>query len=254
MSTRVELSGVEIVSANPASFADPFTLKVTLHVLENPPADPIDVKFTWSPIWDFNVDQELDELEVGPFSTIGKHEFVLECDPPSLDSIPDPTGPTALMVAFHYRGEEFLHLGFNVEVQSTLATTPDVYTDPSVLTRSIGRCFRKASSISWDAPPSNSVTAAAAAASSSPSPSTTLSSSSSAHAAVERPELTLEQLTAATNMRKANSSSNEQPSGRRVEDDEEEDEDDSDGDCEEVYSDDEEEVGEPPAKKLRVEN
>lgn len=150
MPTRVELASVEVVGSNPSPFNTPITLRIILHVLEKPPQKKVDVKFTWSPIWDFPVDQELDELEVGPFSTLGKHVCVLECDPPSLAGIPDPTGPTAMMVSFQYDGKEFLHLGFNIETTCLLPETPEEYTDGSVLSRKIGRCFRKMSDIPWD--------------------------------------------------------------------------------------------------------
>lgn len=150
MPTRVELLSAEVVGTNPDRFDRPFTLRVVLNVLEDPPRGTIDVRFTWSPIWELPVDQELDELEVGPLSTIGKHDLMLECDPPTLAEIPDPTGPTALMVSLQYKNSEFLHLGFNVETSCTLAETPEIYTDPSVLLRKIGRCFRKATDIAWD--------------------------------------------------------------------------------------------------------
>lgn len=151
MPTRVDLVKVEVVGQNPDRFDNPFTLRVVLNVLEEPPRGTVDVKFTWSPIWDFPVDQELDELEVGPLSTIGQHDLVLECDPPLLSEIPDPTGQTALMVSLQYNQQEFLHLGFNVETNCTLPETPEEYTDPSVLIRKIGRCFPKATDIPWDA-------------------------------------------------------------------------------------------------------
>lgn len=150
MPTRIELAQVEVISSNPAPFDTPFSIRVVLNVLEDPPKKPVDVTFTWSPIWDFPVDQELDELEVGPFSTVGRHDFVLECDPPNIAEIPDPTGPTAMMVSFQYSGKEFLHLGFNIETVCTLPETPETYTDPAVLTRKIGRCFRKMTDIPWD--------------------------------------------------------------------------------------------------------
>ncbi|CUG91583.1 anti-silencing protein a-like protein, putative [Bodo saltans] len=151
MPTRVELVKVEVIGENPDQFDEPFTLRIVLNVLEDPPKGTVDVKFTWSPIWDFPVDQELDELEVGPLSTIGQHELVLECDPPQLSKIPDPTGQTALMVSLQYNKHEFLHLGFSVETHCILEETPEEYTDPSTLRRKIGRCFPKATEIAWDA-------------------------------------------------------------------------------------------------------
>jgi histone chaperone ASF1 len=151
MPTRIELVKVEVMGDNPDQFDKPFTLRIVLNVLEQPPRGTVDVKFTWSPIWDFPVDQELDELEVGPLSTIGQHELVLECEAPELCKIPDPTGQTALMVSLQYDNKEFLHLGFSVETHCTLADTPEEYTDPSTLLRRIGRCFPKATDIAWDA-------------------------------------------------------------------------------------------------------
>ena len=106
--------------------------------------------FTYSPIWDTNVDQVLDELEVGPLLTLGRHEFTLECDGPDFRKVPDPTGPTALLVSFAYKGSEFYHLGLNVEVHCTAAELPEVFTDDSILERKIGRGFMRASRIPWD--------------------------------------------------------------------------------------------------------
>lgn len=150
MTTRVELQSAEVIGNNPSPFNTPISLRVVFHVSGNPPKHPIDVKFSWSPIWDFPVDQDLDELEVGPFPAAGRQDCTLECDPPNLSEIPDPTGPTAMMVSFSYKEQEFLHLGFNIECTCILAETPEEYTDGSVLSRKIGRCFRKVADIAWD--------------------------------------------------------------------------------------------------------
>ncbi|CAD2212646.1 histone chaperone ASF1 [Angomonas deanei] len=151
MSTRVGLSKVTVVEPNPAGFSEALTLKVVIEIFEKVPNDAIDVKFVWSPIWDFSIDQVLDELEVGPFLTTGKHEFVLQSDPPDVSKIPDPTGPTALLVSFTYHGEEFLHIGFNVVVTCT-GEIPEVFTSAELLTRTIGRYHSKFTSIRWDTP------------------------------------------------------------------------------------------------------
>lgn len=80
---------------------------------------------------------------------MGEHEFTLVCDPPDFSTIPDPTGPTALLVAFTYNGEQFLHLGYNVLVKCT-GDIPEEYTSASQLLRSINRCFPKRMAIKWD--------------------------------------------------------------------------------------------------------
>ncbi|GET87353.1 anti-silencing protein a-like protein [Leishmania tarentolae] len=157
MATRVELRKVQVVGPNPSKFDAPICLHLVLDVFEKPPKEAIDVTFTWSPVWDFPVDQELDEMEVGPLSTLGRHEFTIESDPPDVANIPDPTGPTALIVSFKYRGNEFLHIGYNITVTCE-GDLPDVFTSCDKLTRQIGKCYPKLRDISWDAltPPINS--------------------------------------------------------------------------------------------------
>lgn len=149
MTTRVTFCRAEVLGDNPGQFDAPISLRVVLEVFEKPPEGVIDVRFTWSPIWDDPVDQLLDEMEVGPLTHTGKHELVLESDPPAVKEIPDPTGPTALLVTFSYRGAEFLHLGFNVIVQFD-GELPEVFTSCEGLTRSITGCFPKQTAIAWD--------------------------------------------------------------------------------------------------------
>ncbi|KAG5481923.1 hypothetical protein LSCM1_05633 [Leishmania martiniquensis] len=149
MPTRVELHKVQVVGANPSKFDDPIRLHVVLDVFETPPTDVIDVTFTWSPVWDFPVDQELDEMEVGPLTTVGRHEFTIESDPPNVLQIPDPTGPTALIVSLKYKGREFLHIGYNITV-SCKGDLPDVFTSAEQLSRHLGKCYPKMRVISWD--------------------------------------------------------------------------------------------------------
>ncbi|EPY30712.1 histone chaperone ASF1 [Strigomonas culicis] len=150
MTTRVELTKVQVLGKNPTSFDDPITLSVVLEVFERVPTDPIDVKFTWAPIWDFSVDQELDELEVGPLTTLGKHEFTIQSDGPDFSQVPDPTGPTALLVSFTYKNQEFLHLGFNTTITCD-GDIPDAFTSADQLTRFVGKCHPKHTVIQWDA-------------------------------------------------------------------------------------------------------
>ncbi|CAC9473893.1 anti-silencing protein a-like protein [Leishmania donovani] len=151
MTTRVELRKVQVLGPNPSKFDTPIRLHLVLDVFEKPPKDAIDVTFTWSPVWDFPVDQELDEMEVGPFTTLGRHEFTIESDPPNVADIPDPTGPTALIVSLKYQGDEFLHIGYNITVTCE-GDLPDVFTSADMLTRHIGKCYPKLRDISWDAP------------------------------------------------------------------------------------------------------
>lgn len=114
MTTQVHFRKATVIGPNPAPFDSPINLRVVLELQGKPLEDVIDVRFTWSPIWDTCVDQVLDELEVGPLSHSGTHELTLSSDPPRIAEIPDPTGPTALLVSFCYKSEEFLHLGFNI--------------------------------------------------------------------------------------------------------------------------------------------
>ncbi|RNF03768.1 histone chaperone ASF1 [Trypanosoma conorhini] len=149
MTTRLVLRGVSVVGSNPAPFTDPIVLKVVLEVFEKPPAHAIDVKFMWKPIWDFPVDQELDEFEVGPLATLGRHELTLQSDPPDFARIPDPTGPTALIVSFTYEGREFLHLGYNAVVTCE-GEMPDVFETAEPLRRHLAQCFPRQLAIVWD--------------------------------------------------------------------------------------------------------
>ncbi|KPI89352.1 anti-silencing protein a-like protein [Leptomonas seymouri] len=149
MATRIELRKVQVLGDTPAPFDAPIQLHVELEVFEQVPRDAVDVSFTWSPVWDFSVDQQLDEMEVGPFTTLGKHKFTIESDPPDVTQIPDPTGPTALIVSFKYKSQEFLHIGYNVIVNCE-GEMPDVFTSASQLTREIGRCYPRLREITWD--------------------------------------------------------------------------------------------------------
>lgn len=148
MSTRVEFRKASILAPNPARFDDPIKIHIILEVLEKPLAETLDVRFLWSPICDEPADQMLDELEVGPLASIGKHELTLESDPPSIKDIPDPTAPTALLVSFFYRGKEFLHLGFHVVVQYD-GELPEVFTSCDGCTRQITSCYPKLIPIEW---------------------------------------------------------------------------------------------------------
>ncbi|KEG10752.1 anti-silencing protein a-like protein [Trypanosoma grayi] len=103
----------------------------------------------WKPIWDFPVEQDLDEFEVGPLTTLGKRELTLQSDPPDFAKIPDPTGPTALIISFSYKGREFLHLGYNAVVTCE-GDIPDVFTDAAQLRRHLMQCFPKQLTIPWD--------------------------------------------------------------------------------------------------------
>ncbi|EKF39743.1 hypothetical protein MOQ_000025 [Trypanosoma cruzi marinkellei] len=152
MATRVELRGISIMGSNPAPFNDPIVVKVLLEVFEKPPVHTIDVKFTWKLIWDFPVDQELDEFEVGPFATLGVHELILQSDPPDFLQIPDPTGPTAFIISFTYEGREFLHVGYNAVVTCE-GEMPDVFESAEQLRRHLTQCFPKQLSILWDERP-----------------------------------------------------------------------------------------------------
>ncbi|CAM37640.1 anti-silencing protein a-like protein [Leishmania braziliensis MHOM/BR/75/M2904] len=149
MTTRVELRKVQVLGPTSSKFDDPIRMHLVLEVFEKPPKDAIDVTFTWSPVWDFPVDQELDEMEVGPLTTLGRHEFTIESDPPNVADIPDPTGPTALIVSLKYKGQEFLHIGYNVIVTCD-GDLPDVFTSTEQLTRHIGMCYPKVRHIAWD--------------------------------------------------------------------------------------------------------
>lgn len=149
MSTRVELRKATAESRS-VPFTSPIKLSVILEVFERAPSKPIDVCFTWSPIWEEPVDQVLDEMEVGPL-LLGKQEFVLESDPPVLADIPDPTGPTALLVTFSYCGRQFLHLGFNVLVEFE-GEMPETFAEGDVrLQRRIIGCVPNRKEIQWDA-------------------------------------------------------------------------------------------------------
>ncbi|KPA77745.1 anti-silencing protein a-like protein [Leptomonas pyrrhocoris] len=160
MTTRIELRKVHVVGDNPTKFDAPIRLHLVLEVFEQVPRDAIDVSFTWSPVWDFPVDQKLDEMEVGPFTTLGKHEFTIESDPPDVSQIPDPTGPTALIISFKYSEQEFLHIGYNVVVTCE-GEMPDVFTSASQLTREIGKCYPKLREITWDTNESSPSTSSA---------------------------------------------------------------------------------------------
>lgn len=149
MTTRVELVQVRIVGPARCRFDEPITLRLVLEVFERVPQDPIEVIFTWSPVWDFPVDQNLDEMEVGPLTCLGKHEFTLQCDPPNYSDIPDPTGPTALLISLRYKGREFLHIGYNAVVTCE-GDIPDVFTSADLLVRELGCCFPKQRLIEWD--------------------------------------------------------------------------------------------------------
>jgi histone chaperone ASF1 len=150
MQPRVKFVGAKLTSPNPSPFGTPFTLQIVLEVLDAVPKHPLDVIFTWSPVWDFDVDQTLDELEVGPL-TLGVNTLTMACDPPEVSKIPDPLGPTALLVSLQYQGSEFLHIGYHVSVQCLNgADPPEVFEDASLLVRTIGKGLPRLSTIPWD--------------------------------------------------------------------------------------------------------
>jgi len=114
--------------------------------------DTFEAKCIWAPIWDTNIDQVLDELEFGPLTTEGETVIELECEPPDVTRIPDPTGPTAFLVDIRRKGKPFVHVGFNMAIDNKTEEIPEVYTSGKLLTRRVGKCCHR-SYTSRDASP-----------------------------------------------------------------------------------------------------
>mmetsp|Transcript_29406 Transcript_29406/g.87207 ORF Transcript_29406/g.87207 Transcript_29406/m.87207 type:complete len:266 (-) Transcript_29406:98-895(-) len=86
----------------------------------SPPASTPRADIEWKVIYvgsaeSSSHDQVLDEILVGPVP-VGVNKFVLEADPPSLESIPngDILGVTVVLVTCSYKEQEFTRVGYYV--------------------------------------------------------------------------------------------------------------------------------------------
>ena len=113
----IQLKEVELQSANPAMYSESFQFRITVDVLEDLP-DDLEVRFVWVGSCESNAfDQKLEELLIGPLR-VGTNEFVAQVPPPRWELIPawDILGVTLLLVTLNYRDQEFVRVGYWVQV------------------------------------------------------------------------------------------------------------------------------------------
>jgi len=112
---RVRITNVVVLN-NPCKFLEPFQFQITFECLE------IDNDLEWKLIYvgsaeDSERDQVLDTVLVGGIKA-GKHMFVFQADAPRPELIPatDLTGVTVILLTCSYKGNEFIRVGYYVNV------------------------------------------------------------------------------------------------------------------------------------------
>ena len=143
------------MTPNPARFVEDQTWKVTLECLA-PLSSCVDIRFVWvGSAQNCNHDQIMDEIEVGPFS-VGTNEFEVEISAPNVDEIPkqEILQPTVMQILFGYKGQEFLKVGYYVNVayfREDMNSNPPMKADLEWLGKSIlvMRPAITASDINW---------------------------------------------------------------------------------------------------------
>lgn len=113
----VNVLAVRILN-NPATFLDPFAFEIEYEALTNLQDDlEWRVIYVGSPEGD-NYDQVLESIFVGPV-TAGSFRFTLETNPPEPANIPadDLLGVTVILLTCSYRGNEFIRVGYYVNVE-----------------------------------------------------------------------------------------------------------------------------------------
>ena len=113
----VNVLAVRILN-NPATFLDPFAFEIEYEALANLQDD-----LEWRVIYvgsaeGDNYDQVLESIFVGPV-TAGSFRFTLETNPPEPANIPadDLLGVTVILLTCSYRGNEFIRVGYYVNVE-----------------------------------------------------------------------------------------------------------------------------------------
>eukprot|EP01063_Lacrimia_lanifica_P033037 TRINITY_DN5775_c0_g1_i2.p5 TRINITY_DN5775_c0_g1~~TRINITY_DN5775_c0_g1_i2.p5 ORF type:complete len:205 (+),score=99.90 TRINITY_DN5775_c0_g1_i2:55-669(+) len=113
----ISLSEIEMVSPNPAHFADPYQWRIRMDVLEELDSD-VEFKVVWIGSSTSNAfDETLEECEVGPLAP-GANEFILEHNAPNWKLIPpeDLLSVTVILITVSYKEQEFLRIGYYVNV------------------------------------------------------------------------------------------------------------------------------------------
>ncbi|CAD2215318.1 histone chaperone ASF1 [Angomonas deanei] len=113
----VQLQEIELLGQNPDAYCAPLKWRVRVEALENF-SEPISISFVWvGSASSSEYDQHLDSFDIGPL-TVGVTEFQLECDAPQVELVPpgDVLGVTILIISFQFRSQEFLRVGYYVQV------------------------------------------------------------------------------------------------------------------------------------------
>ena len=117
MIASVQLTELEMQSANPAFFTDRVQWRMRVEALEELP-EPVTVAFYWvGSVKSCDHDQLLEEFDIGPL-TVGINEVVLEHDAPQIGLIPadELFELTGLYIILSYRGQAFLRVGYWAKV------------------------------------------------------------------------------------------------------------------------------------------
>lgn len=113
----VQLSELELLSANPAYFTEPMQWRVRIDLLERLPR-PVTMSFVWvGSARSDKHDQTLDEFEVGPLAC-GPNEFIVDHNAPDVDEIPreELLDIAGMYLMFSYAGQPFLRVAYCVKV------------------------------------------------------------------------------------------------------------------------------------------
>lgn len=153
----IQLLELELMSPNPAGYATELKWRMRLEVLDEL-RFPVSVSFVWvGSAASSDHDQMLDEFDVGPFP-VGSNEFFLDCSPPNPRAVPsdDLLGVTVLLITFAYNGDQFLKVGYYVQVAyfdddlNAKATTQKIHFDMLGRNLLMTRPAITPSAIEWD--------------------------------------------------------------------------------------------------------
>lgn len=153
----IQLLELELMTPNPAGYATEFRWRMRVEVLDEL-QEAVSVGFVWvGSAESSEYDQMLDEFDVGPFP-VGSNEFYLDCSPPNPHQVPpeDLLGVTVLLITFAYKGEQFLKVGYYVQVAyfddelNANATPQNVHYDALGRNLLMTRPAITPSAIEWD--------------------------------------------------------------------------------------------------------
>lgn len=114
-----------VVLDNPSNFLNPFQFEITFECLQELEED-LEWKVTYvGSATDYQKDQILDEILVGPVP-VGTNKFVLQADPPDPSNLEEILGVTVVLVTCSYKERQFVQVGYYLNNEYTGEYDPEV--------------------------------------------------------------------------------------------------------------------------------